>query len=92
MTKKEWPLIFFTLLVQMAVGALLVLATVVFIDDLDLPKEISGSLSLTLSLVIPPLLVLGLLSAILHLSRPGIAKLALTNMKKMLRNFVLLKL
>jgi len=82
MTRNEWPLVFFTLLIQMAVGIMLALTMVTFIDQLNIPQDAQDSIRITLPRVILPILILGVISASLHLTRPGNARLAMTNLKQ----------
>jgi len=82
MRAREWPLLIFTLLFQMAVGTLMVLALLTILDQPFFPQDVMDDLSSTIFLLVPLLLVLGVLSAILHLRRPGNAKLAMANLKK----------
>ena len=82
MTRKEWPLVFFTLLIQMAVGTMLALTMATLLDQPPIPQDGLDLLRITLPGVIPPILILGVLSAGLHLARPVNAKLAMTNVKQ----------
>lgn len=81
MTKREWPLVIFTLLIQMAVGTYLHLAVMPLFHNKQFSPAVAASLNFTASLVVLLLLILGVLSAILHLSRPLVAKNVFANVK-----------
>jgi len=82
MQGRDWALVIFTLLVQMAVGSLFALAIFIFGDPTILPESVIADLNLIVLILVPALLILGLLSAIPHLSHPGRSRLAMGNFKK----------
>jgi anaerobic dimethyl sulfoxide reductase subunit C (anchor subunit) len=82
MRKAEWPLLIFTLLVQMAIGLFVLLTTFRFLiaastDTISFEYFYSAGYSITLLL-----LILGVFAGTFHLGRPINALLAMANIKK----------
>jgi anaerobic dimethyl sulfoxide reductase subunit C (anchor subunit) len=65
----------------MAVGTFLVLATLILLNQYQLPEDVKASLLLTTLLTVSLLLILGLFSALLHLNHRVNAKFVLSNLK-----------
>ncbi|HMN15075.1 MAG TPA: dimethyl sulfoxide reductase anchor subunit, partial [Bellilinea sp.] len=79
MNTQEWPLIIFTILAQMAVGAFVVLGVMHFFVQRSRGPEEADRMADRALLAIGPVLVLGLLGSIFHLSNPVNAPRAIMN-------------
>lgn len=77
---REWSLILFTILTQMAVGSFLVLGTVHFWAARRQSPLEADRLTDRALLSIGPVLVLGMLASLFHLGNPLSAPLAVTNL------------
>ena len=82
MQGRDWALVIFTLLVQMAIGIVVVFAPFTFIDEIRFPQTLSAYLYNTLFWGILILLILAVLSGMLHLRRMRNVKFVLANLKK----------
>ena len=82
MRGRDWALVIFTLLVQMAVGIVGVFAVFSFIDEIRFPQTLSADLYDTLFWGILILLILSVLSGIFHLTRMRNVKFVLANLKQ----------
>jgi anaerobic dimethyl sulfoxide reductase subunit C (anchor subunit) len=82
MRGKEWPLVIFTLLVQMAIGLLLVVTVFCFLTTKIIAPNRINELSSIFFLIIDLLLIIGVLIATFHLGQPINARLAMANYKK----------
>lgn len=82
MRTVEWPLVIFTVLVQMAVGLFLTFVVSLLFISGNAAEVLLDDLSLINLLVIVLLLIIGALAGTFHLGRPTNAHLAMTNLKK----------
>src|SRR5512142_1443295 len=80
METREWPLIIFTILAQMSVGAFVVLGIVHFFTLRTSGEEQADQLSDRALVAIWPVLGLGLLASLLHLGNPLNAYRAVANL------------
>lgn len=79
MDMREWALVAFTILAQMAVGSFLVLGVVHFLAQRKAGEAEADRLSDRALLAIGPVLVLGMIASLLHLGTPLSAYRAVTN-------------
>jgi anaerobic dimethyl sulfoxide reductase subunit C (anchor subunit) len=79
MNVREWALIIYTILVQMAVGSFVVLGIVHFFANRKAGAEQADRLSDRALLAIGPVIVLGILASLGHLGNPINAPRAVTN-------------
>jgi len=77
---REWALIFFTILAQMAVGSFLVLGVVHFFATRQAGEAEADRLSQRALLAIGPVIVLSLIVSLFHLGNPINAVRAVTNL------------
>jgi anaerobic dimethyl sulfoxide reductase subunit C (anchor subunit) len=70
MRSREWPLIIFTILIQLAVGSWLVLFAIRLLASRQLAPELIDSLTRPAMIGIVLVLVIGVFAAVLHLSHP----------------------
>lgn len=80
MRSREWPLIIFTTMTQMAVGSFLVLIALRMLAARQIASEVIDSLTIPAIIAIVPTLAIGALAATFHLSRPFIAFRAIANL------------
>jgi len=80
MNLGEWPLIVFTILGQMSVGAFLVLIVIHFYAQKKAGMEQADKMSDIAFLAIVPVLILGLIGSIFHLHSPANAWAAIGNL------------
>lgn len=80
MEVRQWALITFTILAQMAVGSFIVLGFVHFYATRKAGKEEADRLSDRALLAIGPVMVLGLVGSLFHLGTPLVAFRAVTNL------------
>jgi anaerobic dimethyl sulfoxide reductase subunit C (anchor subunit) len=79
MNVREWALISFTILAQMAVGSFIVLGFVYYFASRKGGQEQADNLSDRALLAIGPVMVLGLIASLLHLGNPLNSFKAVTN-------------
>ncbi len=79
METREWALVTYTILSQMAVGSFLVLGAVHFLAQRRAGEQEADRLSDRALLAIGPVLVLGVLASLLHLGNPANAYRAISN-------------
>jgi anaerobic dimethyl sulfoxide reductase subunit C (anchor subunit) len=79
MQTREWALVIYTLLTQMAVGSFVVLGIVHFYAMRKAGAEQADKLSDRALIAIGPVLVLGILASLFHLGNPINAPRAITN-------------
>jgi DMSO reductase anchor subunit len=79
---REWPLVFFTLLGQLAVGAYLFVLLPLFFNRPVKPEGGDRDLRLAVVLVVLGLLATAALISFFHLGNPGQAPNALNNLKR----------
>jgi anaerobic dimethyl sulfoxide reductase subunit C (anchor subunit) len=82
MRKGEWPLVIFTLLVQMAIGLFLLLSIFRSFMPASTVTNIFDNLFPIGYWIILLLLIIGVFAGTFHLGRPINARLAMANMKK----------
>ena len=82
MRKAEWPLVIFTLLMQMSLGLFILLVAFWFLAPESMNTYFLDDLSSTAFLIIDALLIIGVLIASSHLDHPINARLAMSNLKK----------
>lgn len=75
----EWPLIIFTILAQMAVGAFVVLGTVHMAAVRRAGPAVASAMSERTLLAIGPIFAIGLMASLAHLGNPRNAPFALLN-------------
>lgn len=80
MNTREWALIFFTILTQLAVGSFIVLGIVQFFAARRVGEAQADKLSDRALIAIGPILVLGLVASLGHLGNPLSAPRAITNL------------
>lgn len=80
METKEWALILFTILAQLAVGSFVVLGVVRFIAARTASTEQADKFSDRILLAIGPVVVIGMLASFGHLGNPINAPRAITNL------------
>lgn len=81
MHSKEWPLVLFTVLTQMAVGMFLVAEAVWRLGTRHYSHELVDTVATPPLILVVPLLIAGGLVATAHLTRPGRALWVITNLK-----------
>lgn len=79
MDTREWALVAFTILAQMAVGSFLVLGAVHFMAKRKAGEAEADRLSDRALLAIGPVLILGMLASLFHLGNPASAYRAIAN-------------
>jgi anaerobic dimethyl sulfoxide reductase subunit C (anchor subunit) len=82
MRKGEWPLVIFTLLVQMAVGLFILLTTFRSVMPASTATYNFDNLHSTVYWIITLLLIIGVFAGAFHLNRPTNARLAMANWKE----------
>jgi anaerobic dimethyl sulfoxide reductase subunit C (anchor subunit) len=82
MRRGEWPLVIFTLMMQMAVGLFILLVSFRFLTPESMNTELLDDLNFTSFVIIDALLIIGVLAASYHIDHPINARLAIANLKK----------
>jgi anaerobic dimethyl sulfoxide reductase subunit C (anchor subunit) len=82
MRRAEWPLVIFTLMMQMAVGLFLLLVAFQFASPESMNTNLTDDLIFTSFVLIDAILIVGVLAASYHLDHPTNARLAMANLKK----------